>query len=171
LVPAIWLPDPAVRRERELARFRVYAERDQRTKRRLGRQRGPKVAQIDLSRKLTEAIWHMLTATNPSPRQAPRSSSRLTALNGIPPPDEPSQLAKSPPPRRDRDKSAARHPQRTRGGRGGPSGVSAARSTAPFILHPLEVASLLFLGSYRTASSYGGDRRVGELGLMISRSV
>ena len=34
-------------------------------KRRLGRQRGPKVAQIDLSRKLTEAIWHMLTRNQP----------------------------------------------------------------------------------------------------------
>ena len=37
----------------------------QRTKKRLGRQRGPKVAQIDLSRKLTEAIWHMLTRNQP----------------------------------------------------------------------------------------------------------
>jgi transposase len=35
------------------------------TKRRLGRQRGPKVAQIELSRKLTEAIWHMLTRHQP----------------------------------------------------------------------------------------------------------
>jgi transposase len=43
----------------------VYAERYQRTKQRLGRQRGPKVAQIDLSRKLTEAIWHMLTRNQP----------------------------------------------------------------------------------------------------------
>jgi transposase len=43
----------------------VYAERYQRTKRRLGRQRGPKVAQIELSRKLTEAIWHMLTRNQP----------------------------------------------------------------------------------------------------------
>jgi transposase len=43
----------------------VYAERYQRTKKRLGRQRGPKVAQIDLSRKLTEAIWHMLTRNEP----------------------------------------------------------------------------------------------------------
>jgi transposase len=43
----------------------VYAERYQRTKKRLGRQRGPKVAQIDLSRKLTEAIWHMLTRNQP----------------------------------------------------------------------------------------------------------
>ena len=43
----------------------VYAERYQRTKQRLGRQRGPKVAQIELSRKLTEAIWHMLTRNQP----------------------------------------------------------------------------------------------------------
>jgi transposase len=43
----------------------LYAERYQHTKRRLGRQRGPKVAQIELSRKLTEAIWHMLTRNQP----------------------------------------------------------------------------------------------------------
>jgi transposase len=43
----------------------AYRERYQRTKRRLGRQRGPKVAQIDLSRKLTDAIWHMLTRNQP----------------------------------------------------------------------------------------------------------
>jgi transposase len=43
----------------------LYRERYQRTKRRLGRQRGPKVAQIELSRKLTEAIWHMLTRNQP----------------------------------------------------------------------------------------------------------
>jgi transposase len=43
----------------------VYKDRYQHTKRRLGRQRGPKVAQIDLSRKLTEAIWHMLTRNQP----------------------------------------------------------------------------------------------------------
>ena len=52
----------------------LYKERYQRTKRRLGRQRGAKVAQIELARKLTEAIWYMLTATNrssPSLRQAP----------------------------------------------------------------------------------------------------
>jgi transposase len=49
-----------------------YRERYQRTKRRLGRQRGPKVAQIDLSRKLTEAIWHMLTRNQPfAPAGAP----------------------------------------------------------------------------------------------------
>jgi transposase len=43
----------------------IYAERYQRTKKRPGKQRGPKVAQIDLSRKLTEAIWHMLTRNQP----------------------------------------------------------------------------------------------------------
>ena len=43
----------------------IYKDRYQRTKRRLGRQRGPKVAQIDLSRKLTEAIWHMLPRNQP----------------------------------------------------------------------------------------------------------
>jgi transposase len=46
----------------------LYAERYEATKRRLGRlgrQRGPKVAQIDLSRKLIEAIWHMLTRNEP----------------------------------------------------------------------------------------------------------
>ena len=43
----------------------LYRERYERTKKRLGRQRGPKVAQIDLSRKITEAIWHMLTRNQP----------------------------------------------------------------------------------------------------------
>ena len=31
------------------------------TKARIGKQRGAKVAQIDLARRLSEAIWHMLT--------------------------------------------------------------------------------------------------------------
>ncbi len=39
----------------------VYRERYQRTKRRLGEQRGPKVAQVDIARRLAHAIWHMLT--------------------------------------------------------------------------------------------------------------
>lgn len=42
-----------------------YAERYQQIRRRLGRQRGPKVAQIDLARRLTESIWHMLTRQEP----------------------------------------------------------------------------------------------------------
>jgi transposase len=43
----------------------LYKRRYQATKRRLGRQRGAKVAQIDLARRLTEAIWHMLTRNQP----------------------------------------------------------------------------------------------------------
>ncbi len=43
----------------------VYAERYQRTRRRLGKQRGPKVAKIELARRLAEAIWHMLTRNQP----------------------------------------------------------------------------------------------------------
>ncbi len=42
-------------------RHPAYAERYQRTKRRLGKQRGAKVAQIDVARRLCHAIWHMLT--------------------------------------------------------------------------------------------------------------
>ena len=43
----------------------LFSERYQRTKRRLGRQRGPKIAQIELARKLSEAIWYMLTRNQP----------------------------------------------------------------------------------------------------------
>jgi transposase len=39
----------------------AYAERYRRNKRRLGKQRGAKVAQIDVARRLAHAIWHMLT--------------------------------------------------------------------------------------------------------------
>jgi hypothetical protein len=37
----------------------------QRTKARLGRQRGARVAQVELARRLAEAIWHMLTRNQP----------------------------------------------------------------------------------------------------------
>jgi transposase len=43
----------------------VYRDRYQATKTRLGRQRGAKVAQIVIARRLTEAIWHMLTRNQP----------------------------------------------------------------------------------------------------------
>ncbi len=43
----------------------LYRDRYQRTKIRLGKQRGAKVAQVDLARRLTEAIWHMLTRDQP----------------------------------------------------------------------------------------------------------
>jgi transposase len=39
----------------------AYAQRYQRNKRRLGKQRGAKVAQVDIARRLTHAIWHMLS--------------------------------------------------------------------------------------------------------------
>jgi hypothetical protein len=39
----------------------AYRARHERTKRRLGRQRGPKIANVDTSRRLAHAIWHMLT--------------------------------------------------------------------------------------------------------------
>jgi D-arabinose 1-dehydrogenase-like Zn-dependent alcohol dehydrogenase len=55
-------------------------ERYQRTKRRLGRQRGAEVAQIELARKLTEAIWYILTRNEPFKPFAPEGAiSRLTA--------------------------------------------------------------------------------------------
>jgi transposase len=46
-------------------RHPLYAERYQATKKRLGRQRGPRVAQVDLARRLSHAIWHMLTHRQP----------------------------------------------------------------------------------------------------------
>jgi transposase len=50
----------------------AYHDRYERTKRRLGKQRGPKVAQVDLARRLAEAIWHMLTSNRPfAPAGAP----------------------------------------------------------------------------------------------------
>jgi transposase len=47
------------------SRHSAYRDRYQRTKTRLGKQRGPKVAQVDLARRLAEAIWHMLTNNQP----------------------------------------------------------------------------------------------------------
>lgn len=43
----------------------LYNERYQRTKRRLGKQRGPNVAKVELARRLAEAIWYMLTRNQP----------------------------------------------------------------------------------------------------------
>jgi transposase len=55
----------------------AYAKRYQRNKRRLGKQRGAKVAQVDIARRLTQAIWHMLTRNQ---QFAPRGAAfRLAA--------------------------------------------------------------------------------------------
>ena len=42
-------------------RHPAYAGRYRRTRTRLGRQRGPRIARVQLARQLTTAIWHMLT--------------------------------------------------------------------------------------------------------------
>jgi transposase len=42
-----------------------YRDRYQRTKHRLGRQRGAKVARVDIARQLSEAIWHVLSKNEP----------------------------------------------------------------------------------------------------------
>jgi transposase len=47
------------------AKHPLYRDRYQATKQRVGRQRGAKVAQIQLARRLAEAIWHMLTRNQP----------------------------------------------------------------------------------------------------------
>jgi transposase len=58
-------------------RHPAYAERYQRNKRRLGKQRGPKIAQIDIARRLAHAIWHMLSRNQ---KFAPRGAAfRLAA--------------------------------------------------------------------------------------------
>jgi transposase len=55
----------------------AYAQRYQRNKRRLGKQRGAKVAQVDVARRLTHAIWHMLSRNQ---QFAPRGAAfRLAA--------------------------------------------------------------------------------------------
>jgi transposase len=43
------------------ARDPAYRDRYEATAKRLGKQRGSKVARVDIARRLTEAIWHMLT--------------------------------------------------------------------------------------------------------------
>jgi transposase len=47
------------------ARHPAYRLRYERTKQRLGRQRGAKVARVELARRLAEAIWHVLTKHEP----------------------------------------------------------------------------------------------------------
>ena len=53
----------------------AYRERYERTKRRLGKQRGSKVARVDIARELSTAIWHMLTKNEPfAPGRPPVTS-------------------------------------------------------------------------------------------------
>ena len=55
----------------------AYSERYQRNKKRMGKQRGAKVAQVDIARRLAHAIWHMLSRKE---KFAPRGAAfRLAA--------------------------------------------------------------------------------------------
>jgi len=60
-------------------RHPVYAERYQCTKKRAGRQRGAKLAQVEIARRLTRAIWHMLTNSEPFNAAAPGGAARRLA--------------------------------------------------------------------------------------------
>jgi len=54
----------------------TYQDRHQRTRRRLGPQRGPKVARVDTARRLATATWWMLTKHEPfAPASPPLSTS------------------------------------------------------------------------------------------------
>jgi transposase len=54
------------------ARHPAYRERYERTKQRLGKQRGAKVARVELARDLATAIWHILSKRQPfAPGRSP----------------------------------------------------------------------------------------------------
>lgn len=56
------------------ARHDPFRARYQRTKTRLGHQRGAKVARVEVARDLAQAIWHMLTKGEPFAPQVPPSA-------------------------------------------------------------------------------------------------
>jgi transposase len=60
-----WLRWALIEAATHAAHHPLYRDRYQRTKRRLGKQRGPKVARVELARDLATAIWHMLTRNQP----------------------------------------------------------------------------------------------------------
>jgi transposase len=54
------------------ARHPAYRDRYEHTKKRLGRQRGSKVARVEIARELATAIWHMLAKNEPfNPGRSP----------------------------------------------------------------------------------------------------
>ncbi len=58
-----------------------FHDRYERTKRRLGPQRGSEVARVNLARQLAEAIWHMLVKNEPFAPAGPcYQTGRLTTL-------------------------------------------------------------------------------------------
>jgi transposase len=67
-----WLRWALVEAAQHASRHPAYRDLYQSTKQRLGKQRGPRVAQITVARKLAEAIWYMLTRNQPfAPAGAP----------------------------------------------------------------------------------------------------
>ena len=56
------------------ARHPAYAAHYEATKKRLGRQRGAKVARVEVARKLSEAIWYMLTRSETFAPAGPASA-------------------------------------------------------------------------------------------------
>jgi transposase len=58
------------------SRHPAYRDRHERTRARLGKQRGPRVAQVDTARRLASAIWHMLARNQPF---APAGASSVLA--------------------------------------------------------------------------------------------
>jgi transposase len=56
------------------SRHPAYAVHYEATKHRLGRQRGAKVARVEVARKLAEAIWYMLTRSQPFAPQGPAAA-------------------------------------------------------------------------------------------------
>jgi transposase len=72
----------------------AYRERYQRNNKRLGKQRGAKVAQIDIARRLAHAIWHMLTRNQKfAPRGATVRLAAQTDPNRLAPTSERSKFA------------------------------------------------------------------------------
>jgi transposase len=68
-----WLRWALIEASVHAAQSSAYRDTYQATKTRLGRQRGPTIARITVARKLTEAIWYMLTRNQPF---APASAAR-----------------------------------------------------------------------------------------------
>jgi cob(I)alamin adenosyltransferase len=60
----------------------VFRDRYERNKLRLGKQRGAKVAPVDVARRISDAIWHMLTRNEPfAPASAKDTLVALTTLS------------------------------------------------------------------------------------------
>ena len=106
-------PLPALGRSRRRRRVRhpAYAERYQRNKRRLGKQRGAKVAQVDIARRLAHAIWHAFPQAEVRSERRRFSSGGLTAPFGLAPASE-HPIPPDPPAGGHRDMSVAPDPGR-----------------------------------------------------------